>query len=134
MDAVGEEIIAAKPHQQNRIVRIASAVAMIFGGLTILSGGLALFGGGTTRTLFGDVVQPVLWFNFLSGFAYILTGAGTQAGKHWSVWLSVTVFVLILFAGVVLGLHIVGGAPMKFARSVQCLFEVQPGSQYVGLP
>lgn len=107
--ASGGRVIAPWSHRQKRIVRLASVVAMFFGGLTIVSGGLALFGSGTTRTLFGDVVQPVLWFNFLSGFAYALAGTGMRAGKRWSVWLSATIFLSILCSGIVLGLHIVDG-------------------------
>ena len=51
-----------------------AAVAVVFGALTILSGGTVLFGGDAAREAAGKVVPFVLWFNFLSGFVYVLAG------------------------------------------------------------
>ncbi|GAA4135280.1 hypothetical protein ACFFTN_26610 [Aminobacter aganoensis] len=51
-------------------VSIAAGVAVAFGLATVLSGGRALFG----DVDMGAVVSFVLWFNFLAGFAYVLSG------------------------------------------------------------
>ncbi len=63
---------------------VAAAVAVIFGLLTIVSGGRALFGG----VDMGAVVPFVLWFNFVAGFAYVLTGIGLWRGAGWAPMLS----------------------------------------------
>lgn len=68
-------------------LRIAGAVAMVFGAVTVLAGGLALFG---TPDM-GDVVPFVLWFNFLAGFAYALAGVGLWQARRWGVWLSIAI-------------------------------------------
>jgi hypothetical protein len=67
---------------------VAAIVAIVFGGLTILSGGMALFGKPEARAIFGDIVQFVLWFNFAAGFAYVIAGAGLFHQCKWAVWLS----------------------------------------------
>ena len=63
---------------------VAAAVAVIFGLLTIVSGGRAIFGG----VDMGAVVPFVLWFNFVAGFAYVLTGIGLWRGTNWAPMLS----------------------------------------------
>jgi hypothetical protein len=57
---------------------------VIFGLLTIVSGARALFGG----VDMGAVVPFVLWFNFVAGFAYVLTGIGLWRGTNWAPMLS----------------------------------------------
>ena len=49
---------------------ITAVVAIVFGLATVISGGRALFGGADM----GAVVPVVLWFNFMTGFAYLLAG------------------------------------------------------------
>ena len=51
-------------------------ITVIFGLLTIKSGGSVLFVDGVAREEAGNYVPFVLWFNFLSGFAYLIAGAG----------------------------------------------------------
>ena len=53
-----------------------SLVATVFGLLTIKEGGTVLFGDEAARTAAGNYVPFVLWFNFVSGFAYIIAGVG----------------------------------------------------------
>ena len=60
-------------------------MAIVFGAVTIFSGGLALFGGIQAQAELGNAVAFVLWFNFLAGFAYVLTGAGLWQGRRWAV-------------------------------------------------
>ena len=65
-------------------LRIAAAVAVVFGILTVVSGGRALFGGADM----GAVVPFVLWFNFLAGFVYVIAGLGLWSGRPWARRLS----------------------------------------------
>ena len=45
-----------------------TAIAIVFGLLTIKSGGSVLFVNGIARESAGDYVSFVLWFNFLQDF------------------------------------------------------------------
>jgi hypothetical protein len=67
---------------------VAAGVAVVFGILTIVSGGSALFGGPDAQAAVGDAVPFVLWFNFLSGFLYILAGVGIAMRRGWAIMLS----------------------------------------------
>lgn len=89
------------------ILRIAAAVAVVFGLLTVFSGGMALFGG---RDM-GAVVPFVLWFNFLAGFAYVLAGLGLWRARPWSRLLAgaIVAMTVVVFAAFLL-LVIRGGA------------------------
>lgn len=60
---------------------IAAGVGVVFGALTIVSGGQALFGSAAAQTAVGNAVPFVLWFNFLSGFVYVLVGLGECPGR-----------------------------------------------------
>ena len=60
--------MTARPLSQS----IIAGVAVVFGLATVISGGRALFGGADM----GAVVPVVLWFNFMTGFAYLLAGIG----------------------------------------------------------
>ena len=77
------------PARRSRALTIAAAVAVIFGLLTIVSGARALFGG----VDMGAVVPFVLWFNFVAGFAYVLTGIGLWRGTNWAPMLSLGIAV-----------------------------------------
>ena len=60
--------------KNNRSIGIwlISAVAVVFGLLTIKSGGSVLFIDGVDRQAAGNYVPFVLWFNFIAGFFYAL--------------------------------------------------------------
>lgn len=82
---------------------IAAAIAVIFGGLTILSGGQALFGGPEARAAVGNAVPFVLWFNFLSGFFYVAAGIAIarrmRLGRILAIGLAgAIVLVMVVFA------------------------------------
>ena len=79
-------------------LRIAAALAVIFGLATVFSGARALFGG----VDMGQVVPFVLWFNFLAGFVYVLAGVGLWLGSARGRWLALalavaTVLVFLAF-------------------------------------
>lgn len=105
------------------IVRIAAAFAVLIGSLTILSGGIAIFGGTSIQEELGNVVPLVLWFNFASGFAYVLAGIGLWAGKHWSVWFSAAITIAIFCAWIVLGMRIAGGGLYEMRTIGAMLFR-----------
>ena len=91
--------------------RIAAGVAVVFGLLTIISGGSVLFGGDAAQATAGNTVGFVLWFNFLSGFAYVLVGAGIALGKRWAAAAAVLLALAIAAVFALFGLHIwQGGA------------------------
>ncbi|MEX3006959.1 hypothetical protein [Hoeflea sp. TYP-13] len=91
------------------MLKTAAVIAILFGAATLISGGAVLFGSEGTRLAMGDVVQFVLWFNFVAGVFYILCGAGLLVGKTWALWLSV--LILITTAGVfaAFGWHVLQG-------------------------
>jgi hypothetical protein len=90
---------------------VAAIVAIVFGALTVISGGIALFGGAGARTAVGDAVPFVLWFNFLSGFVYVLAGVGLFLWVRWGAQLSALLAIAILLVFAAFGLHVaLGGA------------------------
>ncbi|MHA6325856.1 hypothetical protein [Roseivivax sp. CAU 1753] len=98
---------------KSRALRVAAGVAVMFGAVTVLSGGRALFGGEAAQAAAGDAVPFVLWFNFLSGFGYVLAGIGLALRRRWSVWVSVGLVVAILAIFAVFGLHILQGGAFE---------------------
>ena len=76
-----------------RGLRIAAAIAVAFGMLTIMEGGTVLFGSEASRVAAGHYVPFVLWFNFLAGFVYVVAGAGLWARRRWAAWLALSVAV-----------------------------------------
>lgn len=85
--------------------RIAGAIAIGFGLLTIASGGSTLFGG----LDMGRVVGFVLWFNTLAGIAYVVAGVGLWQGRGWAFALALTLFAATVLVFAALGLHIAQG-------------------------
>lgn len=96
---------------------VVAGIAVVFGALTIVSGGQALFGGVAAQEAVGNAVPFVLWFNFLSGFAYVLAGIGIFLRKHWATALAAALAVAILAVFAFFGLHILRGGAFE-ARTV----------------
>ncbi len=88
---------------------VAAGIAVVFGVLTIFSGGQALFGGAAAQGAVGNAVPFVLWFNFLSGFAYVLAGIGIFLRKPWATALAAALALAILAVFAVFGLHVLRG-------------------------
>lgn len=65
--------------------RVAGAAAAIFGVATIASGATTLFGPEEVRDAAGAIVQFVLWFNFLAGFAYLFGAYALYRGRRWAL-------------------------------------------------
>ena len=94
-----------------RGLRIAAAIAVAFGMLTIMEGGTVLFGSEASRVAAGHYVPFVLWFNFLAGFVYVVAGAGLWAHRRWAVWLALSLVVGTVMVFAAFGIHILlGGA------------------------
>ncbi len=94
---------------RNQFLKVLGIAAIAFGALTVFSGGRGLFGGDEERAGLGNVVGFVLWFNFLAGFVYVLTGAGLWLNRAWAQW---TASALAVATGLVAGafaLHVMGG-------------------------
>ena len=88
---------------------IVTAVAVVFGLLTIKSGGVVLFIGGEFWQQAGNYVPFVLWFNFLAGFVCLVTGIGLWKCQRWAAWLAIMIVAASVSVFVLLGLHINNG-------------------------
>lgn len=92
-------------------IRIAAAVAMAFGLLTLVEGGTVLFGSEAARLAAGHIVPFVLRFNFLAGFVYVVAGAGLWMRKRWGLWLALSIVAGTIAVFAALGIHVLlGGA------------------------
>lgn len=91
------------------IINSLSIVAILFGLMTIKEGGAVLLGNETAVAAAGNYVPFVLWFNFLSGFAYIAAGVGLWLQKRWAVWLAVAIAAGIALTFAAFGMHINSG-------------------------
>ena len=89
---------------------IAAILAVLFGGLTIMSGGQALFGPPEARAAVGNAVPFVLWFNFMAGFAYVVAGIGLWARHGWAVWLAGAIALSTLLVFAAFGLVVLQGS------------------------
>lgn len=90
-----------------------SLVAVLFGLMTIKEGGAVLFGSEEARAAAGNYVPFVLWFNFLSGFAYVIAGIGLWMQQRWAVWLAVAIVVAIAVTFAAFGIHIYSGGAFE---------------------
>ncbi|MBU2485888.1 MAG: hypothetical protein KKG78_12465 [Alphaproteobacteria bacterium] len=89
--------------------RIVAGFALIFGVLTIVSGGRVLFGGPEAQAAAGNAVRFVLWFNFLSGFAYVAAAVGILLLKRWARSLAIALAITIVAVFALLGWHVLSG-------------------------
>ncbi len=70
---------------------------------------MALFGGPAAQAAAGNAVPFVLWFNFLSGFVYLLAGIGIAKRKQWGRMLAIALAVSIVAVFALLGWHVFRG-------------------------
>lgn len=104
----------------SRRLRILAVLAVVFGVLTLFSGGRALFGGEQARAAVGNAVDFVLWFNFLAGFAYVLTGAGLWQGRRWAATAAGALALATSLVALAFGLHVMTGGAYEL-RTVGAL-------------
>jgi hypothetical protein len=92
-------------------LRVAAAVAVAFGVLTVKEGGAVLFVDGAARAAAGDYVPFVLWFNFLAGFGYVVAGIGLWLRRRWAAWLALALVAATALVFAAFGMHVaLGGA------------------------
>ena len=103
-----------------QILKMLAAVAIIFGALTVFSGGRALFGDAQARASIGNAVGFVLWFNFLAGFAYVVTGIGLWAGRRWAGMAATLLAVATALVAAAFGVHVIDGGAYEM-RTVGAL-------------
>ena len=99
---------------------LLAGIAILFGVATIISGGTVLFGNAETRAAAGAVVPFVLWFNFVSGFAYVLAGVGLALWKPWGAWLAALIAASILVASAVFAALVMSGGAYEM-RTVMAM-------------
>ena len=104
-------------------ILIAAIIAILFGALTIISGGSVIFLSESARAA-GDIVPFVVWFNFLAGFAYVISGIGLYKWRQWAIYLSMIIAVLtmLVFAG--LGFHILNGGAFEMRTVIAMAFRL----------
>ena len=88
---------------------VISAIAIIFGLLTLKAGGSVLFVDGISRQEAGHYIPFILWFNFIMGFVYIIAGVSLWLQKSWSVKLSGFIAGCTIVAFAILGVMILQG-------------------------
>lgn len=99
--------------QINKRVFAAAGVAIVFGVVTIISGGSVLFGGERIAQAAGETVSFVLWFNFLAGFLYMVSGFGLIRGKWWAWWLAVAILAATIAVFTAFGIHVFSGGAFE---------------------
>ena len=106
--------------ERKRGTQIAALVAMVFGGLTILSGGTTIMG----ALDMGAVVPFVLWFNTAAGFFYVAVGVGLWVGRAWAFPLALGVLAATVLVFAAFGLHVVQGGAFEMrtvaAMTLRC--------------
>lgn len=90
-------------------LRVAAVVATLFGLLTIREGGAVIFVDGAGRQAAGDYVSFVVWFNFLAGFVYFISGIGLWFRRPWAARLALGIVVATVIVFAAFGLHVLNG-------------------------
>lgn len=88
---------------------VASAVAVLFGLMTIRAAGQVLFGDEEARRSAGAYVGFVVWFNFVAGFAYVVAGSGLWARQRWAALLALVIAAATLLTFAAFGVHVATG-------------------------
>ena len=112
-----------KPVQSRpNYILVASIIAILFGALTVFSGGSVIFLSEPAHAA-GNIVPFVVWFNFLAGFAYVISGIGLYKWQQWGAYSSmiIAVLTLLVFAG--LGIHILRGGAFEMRTVIAMTFR-----------
>lgn len=114
-----------QPPKASRWTKPIAVLAVVFGGMTILSGGSVLFGADETRELAGNYVAFVVWFNFLAGFFYVAAGIGIWLNRPWATglaWgiagataLAALIFAILVTRGAQFEMRTVGALALRFS-------------------
>jgi hypothetical protein len=96
---------------------VLSIVAILFGIATINEGGTVLFTQ-EGKIEAGNFVPFVLWFNFVAGFLYILTGIMLFKLKTGSRLFSIAIAIATIFVFIIFGAHIFNGGAYELRTVV----------------
>jgi hypothetical protein len=99
---------------------IAAAVGVVFGLLSIYAAGMVLFGPQAAQQGAGAHPGFVVWFNFLSGFAYVLAGHAVWNMRPWGAWLALFILASIAAVALGFGIHAASGGAYEI-RTVAAL-------------
>ena len=97
----------------SRSLRVVSGIAIVFGALTIFSGGRALFGDAQAQAAVGNAVGFVLWFNFLAGFFYVLTGLGLLLSRRWARSAAFALALATALVAAAFAVHVANGGAFE---------------------
>ena len=100
------------------------AVAVIFGLLSIYSGGQVLFGAAAVRTEAGQIVPAIVWFNFLSGFVYVLSGVQLMRWRRSGAVLAMGLAATLLLVGGLFAFHIATGGLFEMRTVMAMLLRL----------
>lgn len=116
-------ITTTKARKRGIGIWLFALLAGVFGLLTLKSGYSVLFIDGEARVAAGDYVPFVLWFNFISGFVYIIAAIGLWLMRSWSAWLSLILAVSIVVVYIAFGLHVFNGGEYEMRTVVAMLIR-----------
>ncbi|MCP4413472.1 MAG: hypothetical protein GY808_13020 [Gammaproteobacteria bacterium] len=85
---------------------VTAMVAIVFGLVTIKAGGSVLFFDGEARQAAGNYVGMVLWFNFIAGFFYVVTGIALFLEKAWASTAAISIAILTILIFCIFGFYI----------------------------
>lgn len=103
-------------------IKYLTYFAILFGVLTIFSGGQNLFNENVIKTQ-GNIIPVVLWFNFMAGFLYILTGLCVLKRKKIALRLSAFLSSMNIVVFLYLLNHIYSGGAYEVRTLVAMSFR-----------
>ncbi len=112
----------ASPSLKPKWLIALSVFMIVFGVLTILSGGRVLFTEAGHNEA-GHIVPLVLWFNFLSGFLYILGGVSLFRLKSYAKKIALALALLCGAVLVYLIWYIYKGNPFEMRTVFAMIFR-----------
>ena len=104
--------------------KILAIFAVVFGCMTIFSGSSILFASQQAQTWAGDYVPFVLWFNFLAGFVYVITGLGALYAQGWARTLALVLATTSLLVCLAFFFHIWRGGAFEMRTVGALIFRV----------
>jgi hypothetical protein len=108
------------PAKPTRSLKILAVIAIVFGAMTVFSGGRALFGSAQAQAAVGNAVGFVLWFNFLAGFFYVLTGIGLLRVQRWTSRGAAALALATALVAAAFAIHVASGGAYEM-RTVGAL-------------
>lgn len=101
------------PTKVSRSLQILAVIAVVFGAVTVFSGGRALFGDAQAQGAVGNAVGFVLWFNFITGFAYVLTGIGLLRARFWASRVAAALALSTALVTLAFAVHVFSGGAFE---------------------